>query len=26
TAFNKSTKAEILKSLVDRKKSAKGGD
>lgn len=24
TAFNKSTKAEILKSLVDREKSAKG--
>ncbi|WP_257593975.1 conjugal transfer protein [Lactiplantibacillus plantarum] len=26
TAFNKSTKAEILKSLVDREKSAKGAD
>ena len=26
TAFNKSTKAEILKSLVNREKSAKGGD
>ena len=26
TAFNKSTKAEILKSLVDREKSAKEGD
>ena len=26
TAFNKSTKAEILKSLLDREKSAKGAD
>ena len=26
TAFNKSTKVEILKSLVDREKSAKGGN